>query len=247
MSAGMSEGRPRTVAIMQPTYLPYLGYLDLIQRSDVFVLLDDCQFERKSWQQRNRILGLGGAEVMLTIIVQRQPVETDISEVLINDDLPWRREHLKEVRKAYAKAPFFEEAYGWFEAQLQPLAGGRLADLTSSMITDAAQRLGFGAELVRASALGCGGKRSHHSVEILRKLGAELYLSPLGSRDYIEADGVLAQAGMPVKFRSYAPVPYPQLRPGFTPYMGFVDALMNLGWAGLKAHMAEIAEQPFTT
>jgi hypothetical protein len=238
------QARPRTVAVMQPTYLPYLGYLDLIQRADAFVLLDDCQFDRKSWQQRNRILGRGG-EVMLTIIVKRHPVETDISEIEINDDLPWRRDHLAEVKKAYAKAPCFEEGFSWFEAQLRPQPGGRLADMTSAMIIDAARRLGFQAEIVRATTLGCGGKRSHHSVEILRTLGADLYLSPLGSRGYIEADGVLAESGVPVKYRSYEPVPYPQLRPGFTPYMGFLDALMNLGWAGLAEHMAVIREQGF--
>jgi hypothetical protein len=239
------SNRPRTVAIMQPTYLPYLGYLDLIQRADVFVLLDDCQFERKSWQQRNRILGIGGGEVMLTIIVKRQPVETDIKDIEINDDLPWRTDHLKEVKKAYAKAPFFEEALAWFEAQLAPKPNAMLADLTCAMITDAAKRLGFPAEFVRASTLGCGGARSNHSVELLTKLGAELYLSPLGSRGYIEADGVIAESCIPVRYRSYEPIPYPQMRPGFTSYMGFLDALMNLGWDGLKAHLAEIAEQPF--
>ncbi len=240
------SNRPRTVAIMQPTYLPYLGYLDLIQRADVFVLLDDCQFERKSWQQRNRILGVGGGEVVLTVIVKRQPVETDIKDIEVNDDLPWRQEHLREVKKAYAKAAFFEEAFGWFEAQLAPKPDdAMLADLTCAMIEDAARRLGFGAELMRASTLGCSGKRSHHSVEILTKLGAELYLSPLGSRGYIEEDGVIAASGIPVRYRSYQPIPYPQLRPGFTPYMGFLDALVNLGWGGLGAHMAEIAQQPF--
>lgn len=239
------SNRLRTVAIMQPTYLPYLGYLDLIQRADVFVLLDDCQFERKSWQQRNRILGIGGGEVMLTIIVKRQPVETDIRDIEINDDLPWRKDHLREVKKAYARAPFFDEAFGWFEAHLEPKPNAMLADLTCAMIEDAAKRLGFGAELVRASALGCSGKRSHHSVEILTKLGAKLYLSPLGSRGYIEEDGVLAEAGIPVCYRSYQPIPYAQLRPDFTPYMGFLDALMNLGWDGLKAHMAEVAKQTF--
>ncbi|HWE44718.1 MAG TPA: WbqC family protein [Caulobacteraceae bacterium] len=231
----------RTVAIMQPTYLPYLGYFDLIQRADVFVLLDDCQFERKSWQQRNRILGRDG-EAMLSIILRKQPVETDIKDIEINDDLPWRRDHLREIKKAYAKAAFFEEGFGWMEAQLarpEPL----LADLTCGMIEDAARKLSFGAELVRARTLACGGKRSDHSVEILRKLNADLYLSPLGSRAYIEADGIIAKANIPVKYRSYDPIPYPQTCAGFTPYMGFLDAVMNLGWNGLAEHMKLIAQQ----
>jgi hypothetical protein len=61
----MSEAHKRTAAIMQPTYLPYLGYFHLIAEADVFIFLDDVQFARRSWQSRNRILGAGG-EVMLS-------------------------------------------------------------------------------------------------------------------------------------------------------------------------------------
>ncbi len=233
-----------TVAIMQPTYLPYLGYLDLIARSDVFVLLDDCQFDRKSWQQRNRILGRDGEE-MLTVTVKKQPVETEVRAVEINDAVPWRKEHLAAIRRAYLKRPFFEEGWAFVEEGLEPRPGGLLADMTSAMIETAARRLGFRARFVRSASLNCAGKRSEHSLAILRALGATHYLSPLGSRDYIVSEGVLAAAGMPVSFCSYRPIPYDQGRAEFTPYMGFVDALMNLGWEGLKAHMAEIGRQPF--
>ena len=54
------------VSIMQPTYLPWIGYFDLIAKADIFVFLDDVQFSRRSWQQRNRVL-LDGKEMMLTI------------------------------------------------------------------------------------------------------------------------------------------------------------------------------------
>ena len=60
----------RTIAVMQPTYLPYLGYFDLIAQADVFVFLDDVQFERKSWQQRNRIGGPNGSRLLLPVLPQ---------------------------------------------------------------------------------------------------------------------------------------------------------------------------------
>ena len=234
----------RTVAIMQPTYLPYLGYLDLVQRAHVFVFLDDCQFDRRSWQQRNRILARHGEE-MLTVPVKRRPVETQIREMEIDDAQPWRRDHLVALRRAYQGRPGFEDGWAFIQSGLTPKPGGRLADVTIDLIETAADKLGFKAERVRSSALACGGQRSHHTLAILRKLGAERYLSPLGSRAYIEEDGVLAAAAVSVRYLSYAPIAYPQGRAGFTPYMGFIDALMNLGWAGLTAHLAEIGRQEF--
>jgi hypothetical protein len=234
----------RKVAIMQPTYLPYLGYLDLIQRAHIFVFLDDCQFDRRSWQQRNRILARHGEE-MLSVPVKKRPVETEIREMEIDESQPWRRDHFVAIRRAYLGRPGFEDGWAFIQAGLKPKPGGKLADVTIGLIETAADKLGFTAERVRSSALLCGGQRSEHSLAILRKLGADLYLSPSGSREYIEADGVLATAGVPVRYLSYAPIAYPQGRDGFTPYMGFIDALMNLGWAGLAAHMAEISKQAF--
>jgi len=72
------------VSIMQPTYLPWIGYFDLISKSDIFVFLDDVQFSRRSWQQRNRIL-LDGKETMLTIPIQNKGKrEQLIKDVLVN-------------------------------------------------------------------------------------------------------------------------------------------------------------------
>lgn len=242
MSTGKGGG-PRIVSIMQPTYLPYLGYFDLILRSDVFVFLDDCQFERKSWQQWNRIPGPGG-DLKLFIPVQKQPLQTLIQDILIDDSLPWRDAHLATVREIYADRPHRETAAQFMRQVLAP-GSGRLADLTCGAIEMAARHIGWGGEFIRASTLGCGGRRSHHLVEILHKLGADLYLSPLGSRAYIEADGVLAEAGLPVVYRSFQPVPYDQGREPYIPYMAFADALANLGWEGVARHLEIIGRQGY--
>src|SRR5205085_517194 len=104
---GAGRGRlMRTAAIMQPTYLPYLGYFHLIAASDVFVFLDDVQFARRSWQQRNRIWGAAG-EVMLSVPVQKTDRDAPICEIEISEAEPWREKHLASVRHAYAKRPFF--------------------------------------------------------------------------------------------------------------------------------------------
>ncbi|MFN3513536.1 MAG: WbqC family protein [Phenylobacterium sp.] len=224
---------------MQPTYLPYLGYFHLIAASDVFVFLDDVQFARRSWQSRNRILGAGG-EVMLTVPVQKHERDTPICEILISEAEPWRDKHLASIRHAYARRPFFAEGFTFLEEALA--TRGELAGLNRGIVEAAARRLGLAAEFVNASDLACPGHRSEHLLAICRAVGATDYLSPMGSQDYMVEDGVFTAAGFPVRFQGFVQIPYPQGREPFTPYMAFVDALMNLGWAGLRALLGEMAE-----
>jgi hypothetical protein len=235
----------RTVAIMQPTYLPYLGYFDLIAQADVFVLLDDVQFERKSWQQKNRVSTPGGGEAMLTVPVRKQPLQTLLRDVEIDEDKPWRSEHLAAIDAAYRGRPGFDEGWAFANDLLANGPRERLCDVTCAMIEQTAQRLGLNSEIVRASTLGCGGRRSEHVLALCQALAGDVYVSPRGAADYIAADNVFADAGFPVRYRSYAPIAYPQDEAGaFTPYLAFLDAAMNLGWTGLADHLRTIAAQP---
>jgi len=228
----------RTAAIMQPTYLPYLGYFHLIATADVFVFLDDVQFARRSWQSRNRILGPGG-EVTLTVPVQKHDRDTPIGAIEISEAEPWRDKHLGSIRHAYAKRPFFAEGMAFLESALA--TAGKLADLNRAIVEGASRKLGLTTEFVNASDLACPGHRSEHLLAICQAVGATDYLSPMGSHDYMEDDGVFAAAGFPVAFQGFVEIPYPQGREPFTPYMAFVDALMNLGWAGLRGLIDEMA------
>jgi hypothetical protein len=222
----------RRVAIMQPTYLPYLGYFELIAQSDLFVFLNDVQFERRSWQSRNRIMTVSG-ELMLTVPVKKHDRDSVLGLIEISEDQPWREKHLASVRHAYGARPHFAEMFGFLEAELARTGG--LADLTTGLIEAAARKLRIGTPMARASALACEGRRSDHLLAICEAVGATEYLSTTGSRDYLEADGVFAAAGMPVAYFSHQPKAYPQGRSEFTPYMAFIDAVANVGWDGTRA------------
>lgn len=226
-----------TAAIMQPTYLPYLGYFQLMAASDVFVFLDDVQFARRSWQSRNRILTANG-ELMLTVPVKKHDRDTPICAIEIDDSQGWRDKHLAAIRHAYGKRPGFAEGWAFVSEQLALQPGGRLADLTCDMAQAAAQRMGLTPRFERASALGATGARSEHLLAICQAVGATQYVSPMGSADYMEEDGVFAAAGFPARFQAFASVEYPQGSGEFTPFMGFVDALMNVGWAGMRELVA---------
>lgn len=229
-----------TAAIMQPTYLPYLGYFHLIAASDVFVFLDDVQFARRSWQSRNRILGPGG-EVMLTVPVKKHERDTPISKIEICEGEAWRNRHLKAISLNYARRPAFAEGFAFLEQALATT--GLLADLHRTIIEGAACKIGLTTRFVNARDLDCPGHRSDHLLAICKAVGATDYLSPMGSHDYMQDDGVFAAAGFPVRFQGFVNIPYPQGREPFEPYMAFVDALMNLGWAGLAQLIARMREE----
>jgi hypothetical protein len=218
---------------MQPTYLPYLGYFQLMAASYVFVFLDDVQFARRSWQSRNRILTAQG-ELILTAPVKKHDRDAPISAIEIDDSQPWRDKHLAAIRHTYGKKRCFEEGWAFVSEQLARERDGKLADLTCGMAQAAAETLGLQTRFVRASTLNCGGARSEHLLNICRAVGAEEYVSPMGSADYMEEDGVFAAAGFPARFQSAQLAEYPQGSGPFVPAMSFVDALMNVGWDGMK-------------
>ena len=97
------------IAIMQPTYLPWAGYFELIDNCDLFIFFDDVQFVKKSWQQRNKIKTPKG-ELLLTVPVLTKGKRGQlIKDVHINNDLSWRSKHLVSIESNYQRAPFYKE------------------------------------------------------------------------------------------------------------------------------------------
>ncbi len=229
-------------AVMQPTYLPWSGYFNLAARSDIFVLLDDVQFEKQSWQSRNRIL-LNGQSQMLSVPVRRTGLQTQIREVEINYASDWVSAHLRSLEHAYGRAAHGPEMI----AVIRPLLEARLlllADLTISIIRAAAAQLGLATRMVRASELeGISGGRSDHVIAICAAVGATHYLSPAGSREYMESDDFEARAGIPVSYQHYEPAPYRQRRTDtFISHLSIVDVAAHLGWAAAGRYVAGSAE-----
>jgi len=218
------------IAIMQPTYLPWMGYFNLISQTDIFVFLDNTPFSHRSWQQRNRIVDGNRRLAWLTVpvLVSGRAGQT-IKEVEVNDDFPWRRKHLAAINAAYARAPYGSSVSEIVAGVLNG-AETRLCEINIALITSIARCLELTTPLVRASALGCEGKRSEHLLAICRKLGGECYVSPAGAQDYIEVDGVFAAANLPVIFQRFTPPVYKNVeRLSTGEFPSILDALAWLG------------------
>jgi hypothetical protein len=223
------------IAIAQPTYLPWLGYFDLLDQVDHFVLLDSVQFEKRSWQQRNRIKIPAGL-VWLTIpIVVRGRQSQSIVDAKISEPDFWR-DHLRAIELNYRRAPFFDRYFDELRARIKMSASSlSLPEFTISLLRWFAKVVGITTPMIRSSELAVYGKRTELLAEICVSLGASAYLSPLGSSEYlIEELPTLTGHAIEVTFHHYEHPVYRQLFPPFQPYACILDLLFNEGDSALE-------------
>lgn len=212
--------------IMQPTYLPWVGYFDLLDQADTFIFLDSVQFERQSWQQRNRVRTPDGWQWLTVPVLRRFPQM--IFEVRINSATDWQRKHLATIQQHYAGTPFWDrhrEAIG----HLYGRPWETLADLNISAIKYIARELGITPTFVRSSELVACGQRVNLLIGLCHEVKADVYLSPEGAATYIEQDNRFAEEGITLEYHHYTPVPYRQRYSPFIPYLSVIDLLFNEG------------------
>ena len=212
---------------MQPTYLPWLGYFDLINSVDCFVFLDDVQFARRSWQQRNKIL-LNGAEHTLTIpVFSKGKRDQLIHEVIINDESGWRRKHSDSLVRAYQKA---NENRMLLNKILEIINSDevRLSKINQSVIEIITRHIGITTDLLISSEIGCAGSSSNKLFNICKAIGGKIYVSAAGSKEYIEREQVFEKNNMKVRYQDYVCKEYSQKSSsGFIPLMSAIDFLFN--------------------
>ena len=223
-------------AIMQPTYLPWIGYFDLIDTADTFVFLDDAQVLKRSWGVRNRVAGHNG-ETFLTVPLSGHSQKEDCTFVStrLAPDPKWRKTHLATLRHAYGKASHFAEVFPHLEALL---AGQHetIGALNIDFITSTARRMGITTSLVQSSQLAeVEGRKDDRLLAICCAIGADTYLAAQGSAAYIEQDrdsGAFAGSGVELGYHNFAHPVYPQPRDPFISHLSIVDLLMHCGHAG---------------
>ncbi len=217
------------IAIAQPTYLPWLGYFDLLDQVDRFVFLDSVQFEKRSWQQRNRIKTPTGLQWLTVPVISRGRRNQRIAEAEIGEEF-WH-DHLRSIEMNYRRAPFFNQYYGVVDELIRSLApNSGLASLTIGLTRWFTEAMGIRTPLIRSSELPVQGKRTELLAEICGLLGATTYLSSLGSAEYLVNElAVMTERSVEVAFQHYEHPIYRQLFPPFQPYACILDLLFNEG------------------
>lgn len=221
------------ISIMQPTYLPWMGYFDLMDQVDVFIFLDTVQFSKQSWQQRNRIKTHKGVQWLTVPVMNKGKSHQKINEVKINESQTWQRKHLASIKQNYQKAPFFEQYFPQFEGLLNEPCEN-LSVLNMKIIHWIKSLLGITSRTVLASesAASCEEDKVERLVDLCKYYKADEYLSPAGSKEYLEeceASSLFAASGIGLHYHQYEHPTYEQLFDDFVPYMSVLDLLLNKG------------------
>jgi len=226
-----SSGHATTVAVLQPGYLPWLGFFDQLRRADVFVYYDDVQYDKHGWRNRNRIKTQNGP-LWLTVPVKASTGGASgtlprIVDVEIDSRTPWARKHIESIRQAYSRAPHLSRYLPPLEELLQR-KWDRLVDLDLACVSLMAGWFGLARRVERSSMLGITAERSERLVAICRHFGASRYVSGDAAQSYLDVP-LFERAGIQVEWQQYGHPTYPQLHGEFVPNLSALDLILNCG------------------
>ena len=226
---------------MQPTYMPWAGYLNLMAQVDLFVYLDDTQYERSSWQNRNRVL-VKGAPTWLTVPVVRGGLGAQINRVVVDGVIPWRRKHVTLLSNSYARHEHVREMLEVTEV-LAVTSLTYLADLNIALLEWLRHRLGIATPTVRSSQLGVDGVRTDRLISILEKLGATEYVTPHGALGYLQEDAFVQRTAIRLLVHDFQPAKYLQRdTEEFVSHLSVLDVAAHLGWSGTTSYIHPATE-----
>ncbi len=218
-------------AIHQPQYLPWLGYFEKMARADVFILLDNVQFKKNEWQNRNRIRTANGEGWQWLTVPVLHDFGQLISEVRLNPTIDWRDQHKRAMELNYAKASFFTQYWPRIE-KVYDREWTALGELNIELVKLLAELLGIKTSIFVASTLPVNSTKTERLVDICRIIGADKYLAGAGCSEYMDFD-LFRQAGIEVLVQQYLHPVYPQVwaknGTDFISHLSVIDLLFNCG------------------
>jgi hypothetical protein len=217
------------VAIHQPNFVPWLGYFYKILRADVFVLLDDVQYTKNGFINRNRIKTPQG-ELWLTIPAAPK-LDTLIKDVTVSDK-NWTIKSLKTIKANYARAKHFGEVFDLVQKAIEP-SPADLCGTNIRLIRALIDVLDLPCRIVEASTCPSDRKSDERLVDLVKAFGGDTYLSGYGGRNY-QSEATFEQAGIACRYYDFKPSVYPQLWGDFIPGLSILDCLFNCGFAGTR-------------
>jgi hypothetical protein len=237
------------LAIMQPYFFPYIGYWQLINAVERFVIYDDVNYIKGGWINRNRIL-INGEPTYITVPLQQSSSRKRICDIFMQSSSVWRDKLSRSIENTYRKAPFFAEVFPIIEKLIRYETDKLSAYLTHQLQALAAF-LGIKAEFVASSRRYGNDHLSGQAriLDICKREGGTTYINPEGGQTLYNIE-TFRDVGIDLCFMLMRPMPYKQRVTGFIPYLSIVDTLMEIGTAEIMHHLdafdlitGEIAEE----
>jgi WbqC-like protein family len=222
-----TPGVAKRVVILQSNYIPWKGYFDLMRSADEFVILDEVQFTRRDWRNRNLIKTQHGLQ-WLTIPVTAKGTQK-INEIQISEP-GWHLTHWKTISRSLCRARYFEQ----YENELHQayLAAGDmqlLSQINLSFLTLISRLLGIETRITQSSDYETPAERTTRLLSICQMTHASEYISGPAAKTYLDEE-LFNQAGISVRWFDYEGYPaYPQLFGEFEHRVTVLDLLSNTG------------------
>jgi hypothetical protein len=205
--------------------MPWIGYFDKMDKADIFVLLDDVQYKKNEWQNRNKIRTVKAWQ-WLTVPVAYS-FGQKISDINIDNKDNWKTKHIKSINLNYSKAAYFEE-YSRVFAGILSRDWVKLSELNIYIINKIKEALGIRTGVIKSSDLGIRTPSTLRLVDICKRLGAGTYISGPGGKNYLD-ESLFEKNGIKLVYQKYEHPEYRQVYKGFCPYMSVVDLLFCTG------------------
>lgn len=222
------------IAIMQPYFLPYIGYFQLINAVDKFVIYDNIEYTKKGWINRNRIL-VNGADEYISLPIKKGSDFLDVKDRFLADSFDNDKKKIcNKIKEAYRKAPYFTETYSLIEAIFK-YEHTNLFEFIFHSIKLITQHIGINTEFIVSSTLPINHhlKAQDKVLSICEYLKTESYINPIGGLDLYKKEAFKAM-GFSLFFLKTNPIVYKQFNNEFLSCLSIIDVLMFQGTQNTK-------------
>ncbi|MDD5746778.1 MAG: WbqC family protein [Candidatus Omnitrophica bacterium] len=222
----MPEGSKR-IAIMQPGYLPWLGFYELMHNCDLFVFLDDVHYTTRDWRNRNRIRTHDGWQWLSVPVLHKNKRCQLIKDVRIDNDEPWNKKHLRALEINYRRSRFFDRFYPELRA-VYARPWEYLCQLNTELIGVCCRALSIQTPCICASTLDVRAAGSERILEICKALNAYTLYDSKAAANFLDVS-LFEKERIIVEFQDYRHPVYEQVYAPFIPFMSAVDLIFNHG------------------
>ncbi len=221
----------KVIGIHQPNFIPWLGYFNKIYSADVFVILDNVDYQSgnsNSITNRTKIKTAQG-ELFISVPVKKNAESKLIRDIAIDNQQPWQKKMLKTIQLNYSKAKFFSVFFPLIENVLSA-KHELLSAMNVELIKLFCEKLNITTPIVLASEMNLSAdEKNNRIIEICKSLDATIYQSGNGARKYND-ENLFATNNIKLHYTSFSPAEYPQLHGEFIKGLSVIDVVMNCGW-----------------
>lgn len=212
------------MAIMQPYFMPYIGYFQLIAAVDTFVVYDNIKYTKKGWINRNRMLQ-NGKDAMFSLPLKSGSDSLEVCERELAGDFN-RDKLLSQIKGAYCRAPYFEQTFPLIE-QIVRYEDANLFHFLHHSIVKTCEHLGIGTEIRISSGIAIDHdlKSQDKVVALCEAAGATTYINAIGGMELYSKEIFMAR-GIELKFIKSKPFEYAQFGAEFVPWLSIIDVMM---------------------